>query len=195
MHIRTHMRMHHKAISRIVMYPLPTQYDTHPYTHTLTLLFSPVHFPPRTTYAFKERSCRGRHQTGTAVCGIPLLQTVLPGRTHARKNKTHGSLGESRSGDKCRRNQRGPMQHWRTLARKRKGRRSLTYFQLTFDDTLQPVHNHIAHWAADRGLWWHYSSIEVQASCAGRRRFSADIAPLQPTHARIPVSSIKNASD
>lgn len=87
------------------------------------------------------------------------------------------------------------MHHWRIPARTRKGRRSMAYFLLTFDDTLQSAHNHIAHWAADRGLWWHYSSIEVQASCAGRRRFSADIAPLQPTHARIPVSSIKNASD
>ena len=92
MHIRTHMRMHHKTVSRIVMYPLPSQYDTHPYAHTLTLLFSPANSPPRTPYAFKERSCSGRHQTGTAVCRIPLLQTVFPGRTHARKNKTHGSL-------------------------------------------------------------------------------------------------------
>jgi len=31
--------------------------------------------------------------------------------------------------------------------------------------------------------------------CARCRRLSADIAPLQPTHARIPVSSIKNASN
>lgn len=84
--------MHHNAVSWIMMHLLSTQYDTHPYAHTLTLLFSPANSPPRTTYAFKERSCSGRHQTGTAVCGIPLLQTVLPGRTHARKNKTHGSL-------------------------------------------------------------------------------------------------------
>ena len=146
MHVRTHMRMHHKTVSRIVMYPLPSQYDTHPYAHTLTLLFSPANSPPRTPYAFKERSCSGRHQTGTAVCRIPLLQTVFPGRTHARKNKTHGSLWESSSGDKCRRNQREPMQHWRIPARTRKVRRNLAYFQPVFENTLQPVHNPIVNW-------------------------------------------------
>lgn len=62
MHVRTHMRMHYNAVSRIMMHLLSTQYDTHPYVHTLTLLFSPANSPPRTTYAFKERSCSGRHQ-------------------------------------------------------------------------------------------------------------------------------------
>lgn len=102
MHVRTHMRMHHKAVSRIVMYPLPSQYDTHPYAHTYTTLFPriPHHaqrMPSRSDlawegtrqvrrcagYRYSKRSCRAGHMHARtkrmALLENPVLATNAEG--------------------------------------------------------------------------------------------------------------------